>query len=148
MSAPEEAPTGVVAQPTETPAAEVALEEKEAAPTHNLAVSQEQPNGGSLVAGVDAPAWEGLAKVGMYKKLSKDSALSRWAPHVGPDGDDENNYKPGSGLGNVYFFVSLERSKRSLYIGLGDVLALKNGRRSCICVGNSQGPFANVHRLF
>jgi hypothetical protein len=129
MSAPEEAPTGGVALPKETLAAEVAPEEKEAAPTNDLAVSQEQPNGGSLVAGVDAPAWEGLAKIGTYKKLSKGSALSRWAPHVGPDGDDENNYKPGSGLGNVYFFVSLERNKRSLYIGPGDVLALKNGEK-------------------
>ena len=56
MSAPEEAPTGAVDHPTETPAAEVALEEKEVAQSTNLAVLREQPNGGSLVAEVDALA--------------------------------------------------------------------------------------------
>ncbi len=49
---------------------------------------------------------------------------------MGPDGDDKNNIKPGGGLENVYFFVSLWKNKQTVFFGPGDLLFLSSGDKA------------------
>jgi hypothetical protein len=123
MSVPEERTVEAETSPPGSSSAKPAPGEK---PKRRSLDASSSPQDGGIAGGKDPPTWAGVAKEGTYRELSKSSTFRRWAPAVGHDGVDENALKPGGGLNNVYFFVSLSRGKQQWYLGPGDELVLKS----------------------
>ncbi len=126
MSALEGRTAEAEALPAPSPAAQAASEEKKGA--DHLDEPSSPDDGG--VAVTRGPAtWAGVPKGGLYRELSKLSTFRRCQGGRRRWGEmgRTRTTKPGGGLKNVYFYVSLTKGKQPWYIGPGDELVLKTG---------------------